>query len=239
MMPFVSVITPAKAEKDYIADCVDSLLGLDYPKESYEIIIVLDKNATDDVRNILKAYCKKIKVLQSGKAGSAANRNLGVSKAASNAKYYAFTDADCIVDRKWLSTLVSRIENEEKGHADVVGGVTLVPDSDNKFAKTIGAMEQTLLGGGGSAQSSVMKKERKVVSLPNCNAMYRKKLWKDNKQDENLIIGQDGEFNYRLWRKGANFLAIPDAKVQHHRTRTLCGFVRRMFKYGEATAKTF
>ena len=239
MKPFISIITPAKAEKDYIADCVDSLLGLDYPKQSYEILIILDRNVTEDVKNILKAYGKKIKIFQSRKAGSAANRNLGVSKASSKARYYAFTDADCVVDRKWLSALVSRIEKNNGDDADVVGGVNLVPGSDNNFAKTIGAMEQTLLGGGGSAQSSVMKNERKVVSLPNCNAMYRKKLWKENRQDEKLITGQDGEFNYRLRRKGAKFLAIPDAKVWHHRTRTLWGFVKRMFRYGEATARIF
>jgi cellulose synthase/poly-beta-1,6-N-acetylglucosamine synthase-like glycosyltransferase len=236
-MPFVSIITPAKAEKDYIADCIDSLLGLDYPKSSYEIIIVLDKNATDDVKDVLKAYSKTmgLRVLQSKKAGSAANRNLGVSKANPKAKYYAFTDADCVVDKRWLKNLILRIQ---KGDADVVGGVNLVPESDNKLAKTIGAMEQTLFGGGGSAQSSLMKTERKVVSLPNCNALYKKRLWQENKQDESLITGQDGEFNYRLWRKGAKFLAIPDAKVWHHRTRSIKGFARRMFKYGEATAKT-
>ena len=69
--------------------------------------------------------------------------------------------------------------------------------------------------------------------------MYKKKLWQDQKQDESLIVGQDGEFNYRLYRKGARFLAIPDAIVWHHRTNSFKGFIKRMFRYGEATAKIF
>ncbi|MBD3313498.1 glycosyltransferase [Candidatus Woesearchaeota archaeon] len=239
MLPFVSIIVPVKSEARYIIECVASLLNQDYPNNRYEIIIVLDKNATDAVKKALRPYSRKIKVLQSRKKGSAANRNIGTSKASSKAKYFAFTDADCIADKGWLKTLVTRMEQVRKSEKDidVIGGLNLVPKTDNKMAKTIGAMEQTLLGGGGSAQVAVSGEEQIVPSLPNCNSMYRKELWKKNKQDENLIVGQDGEFNYRLSKQGVRFLAIPDAVVWHHRTSSIKGFVRRMFKYGEATAR--
>ena len=82
-------------------------------------------------------------------------------------------------------------------------------------------------------------KPRIVASIPNCNALYKKELWKKNRQDESLIVGQDGEFNYRLSQQGIRFLVIPEAVVWHHRTSTVKGFARRMFRYGEATAKIF
>ena len=241
MLPFVSVIVPVKSESRYITECIASLLNLDYPKEGYEIILILDRDVTDAVRKALKPYSKKVKIVQSKKTGSAANRNLGVSKASPKAKYYAFTDADCVANKAWLRTLVARMEEVQADEKDisVIGGLNLVPNSDNELAKTIGAMEQTMLGGGGSAQVSIMREEQLVPSLPNCNAMYKKKLWQDQKQDESLIVGQDGEFNYRLYRKGARFLAIPDAIVWHHRTNSFKGFIKRMFRYGEATAKIF
>ncbi|MFC1754028.1 glycosyltransferase [Thermoproteota archaeon] len=241
MLPFVSIIIPVKGEDKYIPECVASLLNLDYPNNKYEIIVVLDKKATDSVKKVLKIYRKKIKILQSKKAGSAANRNFGTASANRRAKYYAFTDADCIAERPWLKTLVKRIEEVKSDEKDigVIGGLNLVPKSDNKLAKTIGAMEQTLIGGGGSAQVSVLGEEQIVPSLPNCNSMYKKILWQTNKQDEKLIVGQDGEFNYRLSKQGVRFLAIPDAIVWHHRTNNLKGFMRRMFKYGEATSKIF
>ncbi len=241
MVPFVSIIVPVKNEYRYITACIASLLELDYPKNRREIIIVTDKNVTEGVRKALKTYKGMVKVLRSSKAGAAANRNLGVSKASSKAKYLAFTDADCVAEKKWIRTLVERMEQVQKDEKDigVIGGLNLVPKSDNKLAKTIGAMEQTLIGGGGSAQVAIVREEQIVPSLPTCNAMYRRELWKKEKQDESLMVGQDGELNYRLAKKGVRFLATPDAIVWHHRTNSLKGFIRRMFKYGEATAKIF
>lgn len=238
MLPFISTITPVKNESKYIVECVNSLLNLDYPRNSYEIIIILDKNSTKDVENALAVFKGKIRIARSKKAGSAANRNFGVSIADKRSKYFAFTDADCVASKGWLKSLVSRMEKAGKD-IGCVGGINLVPESDNDFAKVVGAIEQTLLGGGGSAQGSISGKERFVPSIPNCNALYRKELWIKNRQDESLIIGQDGEFNYRLSRQGSRFLVIPDAVVWHHRTNNFKGYVKRMYKYGVAAARIF
>ena len=239
--PHITVIVPVKNEYNYITACIASLLELDYPDNRYEIIVVMDRNVTDGVRKALKTYKGKIRILQSKKAGAAANRNLGVSKASSRSRYLAFTDADCVAEKGWLRALATRMEQVQADEKDigVIGGLNLVPKSDNKLAKTIGAMEQTLLGGGGSAQVAILREEQIVPSLPTCNAMYKRGLWKDNRQDEELIVGQDGELNYRLGKKGVKFLATPDAIVWHHRTNSISGFVRRMFKYGSATARIF
>jgi len=237
MPPFTTIITPVKSESNYIVECISSLLHLDYPKKSYEIVVVLDKKATKEVKNTLKLFKGKIKVLKSKRTGSAANRNLGVSKANRKAKYFAFTDADCVVSKGWLKNLVARIEKTKD--LGIIGGLNLVPKSDNSFAKVVGTIEQTLLGGGGSAQGTIAKKERFVPSIPNCNALYRKGLWQKNKQNEKLIVGQDGEFNYRLKEQGNKFMIIPSAIVWHHRTNNFKGYLRRMYKYGEAAAKIF
>ena len=235
---FVSIIVPAKNAEKTIKECLDSLIKLDYPKNMYEIILVIDKSSKDNTEKIAKKYRKKIKIVKSKKIGSAANRNLGVSKVSKKAKYFAFTDSDCYVAKDWLRILVKRMEKVSKD-VGCVGGLNLIPASDNKTAHLIGAIESTLLGGGGSAQSTIIKKERVVASIPNCNALYRRKLWEENKQDESLIVGQDGEFNYRLWKKGVKFLVTPKAKVWHHRPSKFRGYLKRMFKYGEATGKIF
>lgn len=239
MQPFISIITPVKNESSYIVECINSLLSLDYPKNSYEIIIILDKNATKEVENALAVFKDKINIARSKKAGSAANRNFGVSIADKKSRYFAFTDADCVASKGWLKSLASRMEKAGKEDKKIgcIGGLNLVPESDNDFAKVIGAIEQTLLGGGGSAQGSISGNERFVPSIPNCNALYRRELWMKNRQDERLIIGQDGEFNYRLSKQGNKFLVIPNAVVWHHRTNNLKGYVKRMYKYGVAAAR--
>ncbi|MFO8015583.1 MAG: glycosyltransferase [Candidatus Woesearchaeota archaeon] len=238
-LPFITIITPVKHESKYIVECVSSLLNLDYPKDRHEIIVVMDRDATKEVGDALRFFRGRIKVIKDSKRGSAAHRNLGAKNASKKAKYFAFTDADCIVSRQWLKALVRRMEEVQKEDSSIgcVGGLNFVPKTDSRFAKLVGALEQTLLGSGGSAQSAIRKKERIVESIPNCNAMYKKGLWGRNRQDESLIIGQDGEFNYRLRKKGVRFIVIPGAIVWHHRTSSLKGYIRRMYKYGVAAAR--
>ena len=52
-LPKVSVILPARNERRYIAYCLDSLLGQDYP--NFEIIAIND-SSTDGTGEIMKAY---------------------------------------------------------------------------------------------------------------------------------------------------------------------------------------
>jgi len=54
--PQVSVIMPARNEERYIARCLDSLLGQDYP--SFEIIAIND-SSTDRTGEIMKTYAAK------------------------------------------------------------------------------------------------------------------------------------------------------------------------------------
>ncbi len=232
-LPFISVIIPVKGEKEYLRRCIESLKKSDYQKDKYEIIVVVDKKGDSRAKEFENKY--GVKVFLNNKIGSAANRNLGVSKASSRSRYFLFTDADCIVHKNWMRTLVDNLEKRKE--FDVIGGPNLIPKDDSGIQHVTGYVEQTIIGGGVTAQSAARKKALEVNSLPTCNAGYRKELWLKNKQDERLIIGQDGELNLRLRMKGHRFLLIPDAIVWHHRTRSISGQFRRMFKYGEATSK--
>ena len=53
--PFISVVVGIRNEERYIEECIDSLLNLDYPKDSYEIIIV-DGMSTDKTKDIVQKY---------------------------------------------------------------------------------------------------------------------------------------------------------------------------------------
>lgn len=233
--PFVSVIVAVRNEEKYIRECLDGLLR--QTVKDFEVLVVIDPTSTDNTTQLARSYSRKrpnIYVLKGTKRGAAAQRNLGVRRARGTC--LAFTDGDCVPGKRWLETLVHELE-QAPDRVGCVGGVTLVPKSDNAIAQVIGALEGTTLGGGRSAQATPSTRKRYVQSIPNCNALYKRQCWQQEQQDESLIVGQDGEFNYRLSKRGWKFLVIPNAKVWHHRPSTIGKHVRRMYKYGEATAE--
>lgn len=232
--PFVSVVVGIRNEEKFIEECIESLLNLDYPKDSYEIIIV-DGMSTDKTRDIVQKY--PVKLILNKKKNVAAARNLGVENA--RGELVAFTDGDCKVDPQWLKTLVHEMQASPD---DVVcfGGPNLIFDTDPVFGRVVGYAQESFLGSGGSAQSKNSTKKHYVISLPNCNAMYKKAAIKEvGGFDERFVVGQDGDLNYRIGKKGNKFLYIPNAQVLHHRRGTPKSFSVRMFKYGMWMAELF
>jgi cellulose synthase/poly-beta-1,6-N-acetylglucosamine synthase-like glycosyltransferase len=232
--PFVSVVVGIRNEERFIEECIESLLRLDYPQDLYEIIIV-DGMSTDKTRDLVQKY--PVLLLLNKKKNVAAARNLGVENAIGD--LVAFTDGDCKVDPQWLKILVREMQNAPGGVV-CVGGPNLIFDSDPVFGRVVGYAQETFLGSGGSAQSKNSTKKHYVSSLPNCNAMYKKSAIQEvGYFDERFLIGQDGDLNYRIGKKGHKFLYIPDAQVLHHRKGTLKSFSVRMFKYGMWMAELF
>ncbi|HOW15080.1 glycosyltransferase [Methanosarcina sp.] len=232
--PFISIVVGIRNEERYIEECIESLLRLDYPQNSYEIIIV-DGMSTDKTRELVEKY--PVRLILNERKNVAAARNLGVDN--SRGDFVAFTDGDCKADPLWLKTLVNEMKNAPEDVA-CVGGPNLIFDTDPIFGRVVGYAQETFLGSGGSAQSTNSTKKHYVSSLPNCNAMYRKNIIKEAGYfDERFVVGQDGDLNYRINKNGYKFLYIPEAKVLHHRRGTLKSFSVRMFKYGMWMAELF
>jgi cellulose synthase/poly-beta-1,6-N-acetylglucosamine synthase-like glycosyltransferase len=232
--PFISVVIGIRNEEKFIEECIESLLNLDYPQNSYEIIIV-DGMSTDKTRDIVQKY--PVKLLLNERKNVAAARNLGVKNA--RGELVAFTDGDCKVDSQWLKALIREMQDAPD---DVMcfGGPNLIFDTDPVFGRVVGYAQESFLGSGGSAQSKNSTKKRYVGSLPNCNAMYKKAAIQEvGGFDERFIVGQDGDLNYRIGKKGNRFLYVPEAQVLHHRRGTLKSFSVRMFKYGMWMAELF
>ena len=232
--PFISVVVGIRNEERFIEECIESLLRLDYPQDSYEIIIV-DGMSTDKTRDLVQKY--PVRLLLNERKNVAAARNLGVKNARGD--LVAFTDGDCKVYSQWLKILVLEIQNAPD---DVVcvGGPNLIFDTDPIFGRVVGYAQETFLGSGGSAQSKNSTKKHYVSSLPNCNAMYKKSAIQEvGCFDERFLIGQDGDLNYRIGKRGHKFLYIPEAQVLHHRRGTFKSFSVRMFKYGMWMAELF
>ena len=108
----VSVIIPAYNTKEYMGQCLNSLL--EQTLQNMEIIIV-DDGSTDGTLDILKQYEKqcpeKIRVFSKENGGQASARNLALNYA--KGEYLGFVDSDDWVDREMYEEMYLKAEAED------------------------------------------------------------------------------------------------------------------------------
>lgn len=96
--PQVSIVVPAFNEEKGIANTIESLLKINYPKERLEVLIVND-GSKDHTAEIVQRYADKglVRFIDNrGNQGKAASLNQGFREA--TGKYVACIDADTVVE---------------------------------------------------------------------------------------------------------------------------------------------
>jgi cellulose synthase/poly-beta-1,6-N-acetylglucosamine synthase-like glycosyltransferase len=103
-VPVVSIVIPAYNESRYIKTSLESVLGLNYPKNKTEIIIV-DDGSTDNTMKIAKGYEKRgVKVFTKTNEGKAAALNFGIKKA--RGELIVTMDADSYLSPNCLNEML-------------------------------------------------------------------------------------------------------------------------------------
>lgn len=97
--PFFSVIIPAFNEEKTISQTLESVLGQNFPRRQYEIIVV-NNNSTDKTAAIVQKF-PAVKLIHEPKQGYVYALKRGAKEA--RGKILVFTDADTIVPPDWLS----------------------------------------------------------------------------------------------------------------------------------------
>lgn len=101
----MSVVIPVFNTAEYLADCVDSVLGQTYPHLD---VVLVDDGSTDASGGLCDAYQERdarVRVLHQPNAGLSAARNTGV--AASTGTYVMFLDSDDWLDSECVAVLVN------------------------------------------------------------------------------------------------------------------------------------
>lgn len=109
---FLSFIVPIYNVKEYLRECIDSLLNQDI--DDYEIIMV-DDGSTDGSSEICDEYAKKsnkVKVIHKANGGSADARNSGIRNA--EGVYLGFVDGDDFIERNCTGNICSEIESQKR-----------------------------------------------------------------------------------------------------------------------------
>ena len=107
-LPFISIVVPARNEEKLLGRCLSSLKEQDYAG-NYEVIVV-DNASTDRTREVASSF--GVKVVSEANIGTGSARQRGLLQC--EGEIVAFTDADTMVPRQWLSTLVHRLKRNPK-----------------------------------------------------------------------------------------------------------------------------
>lgn len=217
----VSIVVPTFNRKNLLKTTINALLKLEIDL-IYEIIIIDDgsKDGTNklihEFKNQINKPNIKIKYYYQANKGRSSARNLGITK--SDGCFIAFTDSDCVPDKKWLSSLLSGFDLGVAG----VGGKTIgvSPNLIGKFIDDKGIINPRIVS-------------NEVIYLPTCNACYKKEiLERIGFFNETLFSGQDVELSYRARDFDYKLKYDSRAIVKHHHRQSFWGLLRTLVRYG-------
>lgn len=109
MAVLVSVVIPAYNEEKVIGKCLQSLKNQDFPKDTYEIIVV-DNNCTDRTVEIAKKYGARVVKEKMKGIGYARQRGLIEAKG----EIVCQTDADTVLPYYWLKRIYAIFQMDKK-----------------------------------------------------------------------------------------------------------------------------
>jgi cellulose synthase/poly-beta-1,6-N-acetylglucosamine synthase-like glycosyltransferase len=112
-----SIVIPARDEEGNIAACLSFILANDYPSHLFEIIVIND-HSTDQTAAIVEGFqinhpsLKLINLAEHTQIGLNAYKKKAIELAIAETKgdWIITTDADCVVNQKWLSLLDAYIQ---------------------------------------------------------------------------------------------------------------------------------
>ena len=226
-LPMVSVVISMRNEGKFAAECLDSVVMQDYPKDKVEIIVV-DGMSTDDTKQIIEQYKRKnpsIKLEVNEKKTTPCAFNLGIKKAKGDA--ILIMGAHARYQNDYISKCLKYLYEY---NADNVGGKMITLPQHNTFiGKAIVNVLTSNFGVGNSDFRTNTNNPKETDTV--FGGCYRKEVFeKIGFFNENLIRNQDLDFNLRLKRSGGKIILAPEIVSFYYARSTLRDFCKYNFK---------
>ncbi len=216
-MPRVSIIVPVYNGEITIEDCIESILALSFPRDDVELLLI-DNASSDNTSSILERYRDRAVVLHETKRGPAAARNRGLSSAKGD--IVAFTDADCVVDRDWLTRIIAPLRDPLVG---IVGGTILATKPCNAIAE---------FGERIHDHRMAIEYYSPPYAITMSWASPRSIFEKVGLFDEDLLRCEDCDLSYRIVGAGYSIVHEPAAVVYHRNEQSLGGLIAEGYSHG-------
>ncbi|MFQ6086143.1 MAG: glycosyltransferase [Candidatus Bathyarchaeia archaeon] len=218
-LPAVSILIPTKNNAKTIAQCLDSVMSLNYPKGNLEVHVI-DAFSKDGTREILKKYKRKPSKfpLHVTEADLNVPKSYNMILKKARGELIGFLDGDAIVDRNWLRALVPNLKQPGIGGA---GGIVYTQNRENKFARSVGY----------ELQDRFENMPKYCTRLPTDNLIVKKDILRLG-FDEHLYTGYDADLCYSIVKRGLLIVYDRKAKVFHYHRDTVRKFFKQQFHYG-------
>ncbi len=112
-LPSLSLVIPAFNEEGWIKEKIENSLGLDYPSDKLEIIVVTD-GSSDDTPLIASEYGERIMLLHTSLRSGKISAMDRASRIANN-DILIFTDANTVLNSECLIHIAKNFNNPEVG----------------------------------------------------------------------------------------------------------------------------
>jgi len=228
-LPEISIIIPCRNEEKFIAQCLDSILAADFPKDDMEVLVV-DGMSQDKTRDIVKKYSTQypfIYLLDNPKYITPCALNIGIKNA--KADIVIRIDAHAKYDKNYFKNCVKNLALHQ---ADNVGGpIETLESNRSLFSKAIAKTYSSIFGVGSSFFRIGVKEVKEVDTV--FGGCYKKSIFeKIGLFNENLKRSQDMELNLRLKRKGGKIYLCPDIISYYYAKSSLKDFFVHNFHDG-------
>jgi glycosyltransferase involved in cell wall biosynthesis len=230
--PLATIMIPARNEEKFIEQCLQSLIDQSYPPSCLEILI-LDGDSEDATAILVKNLAQKhsnIQLIHNAKRTIPAALNLGLASA--RGEIILRADAHTIYDRDYVRTCIELLMSTDAAN---VGGV-IKTVGEGLISKAI-ALAVTSPFGVGNAYYRFANRQMWVDTV--AFGCWRKKtLLLLGGWNEDYLINEDYELNFRLRRIGGKILLSPEVKSYYHSRSSITSLFRQYFNYGKWKIKT-
>lgn len=221
-----SIIIPCKNEKNYIENCVTSIINQTYDLNLIEILIV-DGYSNDGTREIIKNLVKKhanLKLLDNPHFKTPQALNIGIKN--SSNEIIVILGAHTEIDKDFVE-LNNKFQIEKS--VKVTGGTQT--NVGKSFKQKLIGLVMEMPFGMASAKYRWSSKEQFVDTV--VYAAYRRELFDElGFFEENFTISEDAEFNWRIRQAGYKIFFSPKIKSNYYPRESILRFLKQIFRYG-------
>lgn len=237
--PFISIAVPIWNEEKTIIPTIKSILGQNYPKNKYEIIVV-DDFSTDNSYNILKKFIaklkfKNIKVLRHkknlGKAGA-----LNTALKHSKGEFFWSFDADSKASKDLLRNLIKRFQEPANSDVAAVVAITLIANQ-GRWVEKMQRLEYVMAAFTRKLLGSV-----DTLHITNALSLFKTKILRKVRGFDVGNLTEDFEIAMRLRYNGYRIVMCEHGNFRTHvpntargmwmqRVRWFRGFIHNNLKY--------